>query len=160
MSIAVDPTLRDARVGDAAAIAEIDAERAGARKPAYWDRIVREYGRGAEGRVALVAEGPDAEVEGFLFGEVRAWEFGSERCGWIFSVSVRRAAERRGIASRLCDVAVRRFGELGVGIVRTMVRRNDVPMLALFRSLGFRAGPFSELEMRVPREVRTEGGSS
>ena len=31
-----------------------------------------------------------------------------------------------------------------------MVRRADVPMLALFRSMGFGAGPFSELERQIP----------
>ena len=58
---------------------------------------------------------------------------------------------------RLCDEAVRCFATMGVEMVRTMVRRNDVPLLALFRSMGFVAGTFSELERAVhtaaPREL-------
>jgi ribosomal protein S18 acetylase RimI-like enzyme len=160
VTVGTDPRLRDARPGDAAAIAEIDASRAGTRKPEYWDRMLREYGPGSEGRVALVAEDDRGDVSGFLLGEVRAWEFGSERCGWVFSVAVRPGVERGGTATRLCEAAVRRFGALGVRVVRTMVRRNDVPMLALFRSLGFRAGPFSEMETRVPRAATRRGGTT
>ena len=95
-------------------------------------------------------------VEGFLFGEVRAWEFGSERCGWIFSVAVSPASERGGVATRLCEEAIRQFGAMGVSLVRTMVRRNEVPVLALFRSMGFVAGPFSEMERAVPATGRVE----
>ena len=40
--------------------------------------------------------------------------------------------------------------------MRTMVRRDDVPLLALFRSMGFAAGPFSEMERAVPTSVPRE----
>jgi len=152
-------SLREVRADDAGAIAEIDAQRAGTRKPEYWQRIVDDYGRDPNTRIALVAAAGD-QVRGFLFGEVRAWEFGSERCGWIFSVAVCPAREREGTAARLCDEAVLRFGALGVDTVRTMVRRGDVPLLALFRSLGFRAGPFSEMEKRVPVKAQRAGGDA
>jgi ribosomal protein S18 acetylase RimI-like enzyme len=143
--------VRDARAEDLGGIAALDALRAGAAKPGYWRRILEQYGgpAGPRERVALVAvDGTDAIV-GFLFGEVRAWEFGSERCGWIFSVAVCPTLERGGLATALCQEAAARFEALGVDLVRTMVRRNDVPMLALFRSMGYRAGPFSELECRI-----------
>lgn len=144
--------LREAQSGDLAGIVDLDAERSGGRKLRWWRALLDEYAQGdaRDGRVALVAADADGSVRGYLFGEVRAWEFGSERCGWIFSVAVCPALERSGLATRLCREATRRFGAIGVDLVRTMVRRNDVPMLALFRSMGFRAGPFSELERRVP----------
>ena len=47
---------------------------------------------------------------------------------------------------------MRRFGAMQVLTVRTMVRRNDIPLQSLFRSLGFVAGPFSEMEKSVPVE--------
>jgi len=147
--------IREARTGDLAGIVDLDAERSGERKRAWWgalfDRYVDDEAR--EGRVALVAADAEGGVRGYLFGEVRAWEFGSERCGWIFSVAVCPTQERAGLATRLCQEATERFHGFGVDLVRTMVRRNDVPMLALFRSMGFRAGPFSELERRVPAAV-------
>jgi len=45
--------------------------------------------------------------------------------------------------------AARRFRELGVPRVRTMVRRADVPVLAFFRSSGFAGGPYVQLELDV-----------
>lgn len=152
MTEAAPIDLRDARPDDLSGIVELDALRASERKRAWWRSLLDEYAGGDSqgGRVALVAADEDGQVRGYLFGEVRAWEFGSERCGWIFSVAVCPSYERHGLATRLCDEASERFGALGVEMVRTMVRRNDVPMLALFRSMGFRAGPFSELERRTP----------
>jgi ribosomal protein S18 acetylase RimI-like enzyme len=143
--------LREARTGDLAGIVNLDAERSGERKTAWWRALLDEYVQGGarRGRVALVAADAEGSVRGYLFGEVRAWEFGSERCGWIFSVAVCPTLERGGLATALCQEAAARFEALGVDLVRTMVRRNDVPMLALFRSMGYRAGPFSELECRI-----------
>lgn len=39
-----------------------------------------------------------------------------------------------------------RFRDLGVSRVRTMVRRNDVPVLSFFRSSRFVGGPYVQLE--------------
>jgi len=158
--------LREIEAADLAGIVDLDALRSGERKPAYWRRILGGYEGDSErdaalgGHVGLVAVDADGALCGFLLGEVRAWEFGSERCGWIFSVTVHPECERHGLATRLCEAAMRRFAALGVGLVRTMVRRDEVPMLALFRSMGFRAGPFSELERRVsPTIVEKEGAA-
>ena len=83
---------------------------------------------------------------GYLLGEVRALEFGSEPCGWVFAVGVESGHLRTGVASRLLAEASRRFKVAGISRVRTMVRRNDVPMLAFFRSAGFVGGSFVQLE--------------
>ena len=148
--------LREVRQSDLSGIVALDALRSEKRKRAWWRKLLEQYGSGkkSDGRVALVAVDARGRVRGFLFGEVRAWEFGSERCGWIFSVAVSPTDERGGLATRLCRDAMKRFGAMGVDLVRTMVRRNDVPMLAFFRSMGFHAGPFSELQRRIPTAAR------
>ena len=46
-------------------------------------------------------------------------------------------------------VVNRRFRALGVTQVRTMVRRNDVPVTAFFRSNGFVGGSFAQLELEL-----------
>ena len=148
--------IREVVPGDVEGIVAIDAIRTGAPKLRYWKAIFKQYAQRESGRVALIAHGETGAALGFLFGEVRAWEFGSERCGWIFSVAVRTQAERSGLATRLCEEAIGRFRKMGVGLVRTMVRRNDIPMLALFRSLGFSAGAFSEMELPVLQESEAE----
>ncbi len=158
--------LREIRPPDLAGIVDLDALRSGERKSTYWGRILGRYeatcesGAASDGHVALVAVDERGVLCGFLLGEIRAWEFGSERCGWIFSVSVHPDRERHGLATQLCEEAIRRFTAMGVELVRTMVRRDEVPMLALFRSMGFRAGPFSELERRVSlRTIEKEGAA-
>ena len=131
-------------------ILRIDAYHTGARKPAYWKRVLGEFLGTPDTnlRVGLAAEGPRG-LSGYLLGEVRAFEFGSEPCGWIFAVGVDSAALRQGVATALVSEACRRFRAAGVSTVRTMVRRNDVPVLAFFRSSGFSGGPYVQLELEV-----------
>lgn len=133
---------------DLADVVRIDARHTGSRKPAYWTRILGEFlGRaGARPRVGLAAH-LDGGVKGYLLGEVRAFEFGSEPCGWVFAVGVDPGAMHHGIGTALVEEAGRRFRRLGISTVRTMVRRNDVPLLAFFRSNGFSGGSFVQLEL-------------
>ena len=140
--------------GDLEDVVRIDALHTGEHKPAYWARVFADaFGaRGGSPRVALAAEagsGPRRALAGYLLGDVRAFEFGSEACGWVFAVGVDPEHARKGVASALLDEAARRFREGGIRRVRTMVRRNDVPVLSFFRSNGFVAGPFTQLERDV-----------
>lgn len=134
--------------GDLAEVARIDALHTGAAKPDYWRGIFARFlDHQANGfRVGLAAR-RDGRLVGYLFGEVRAFEFGSEACGWIFGIGVDATALRGGIATALLLESCRRFRGVGVGRVRTMVVRNDIPVLAFFRSNGFVAGSFVQLEV-------------
>jgi len=166
--------IRPVRPGDLEEVLRIDALHTGERKPAYWRDVFAAFvGAEASGagtpararqtrtagsrlRIALAAEpvadagpGPARGLVGYLFGEVRAFEYGSEPCGWIFGVGVDPRALRGGVARALLDQACRRFRAEGIGRVRTMVRRTDVPVLSFFRSAGFVGGPFVQLEHEV-----------
>jgi ribosomal protein S18 acetylase RimI-like enzyme len=145
------PKVRKLRAGDLAAVVELDALLTGERKQAYW-RDVFERFLGDERRIGLACAGAAGRLEGFLFGEVRAFEFGSEACGWIFAVGVDPQSSRTGIGTALLARAKERFGALGVSSVRTMVRRQDVPLLAFFRGQGFVGGPFVQLESELGGE--------
>jgi ribosomal protein S18 acetylase RimI-like enzyme len=132
------------------AVVRIDALHTGARKPAYWRRVFDEFlhpGRHPV-RVGLAA-GEHGHVVGYLLGEVRAFEFGSEACGWVFAVGVDPRSLRQGVASHLLAEACRRFQRAGITRVRTMVRRNNVPVLSFFRSNGFVGGSFVQLELNL-----------
>lgn len=139
--------LRDLVAGDLAAVVAIDARTTGRRKPAWWRKVFARFLDPEEpgGEIGLGAVS-DGRLVGFLFGEVRAFEFGSEACGWVFGIGVDPDHRRRGAATRLLDTAAARFARAGVTRVRTMVRRDDVPLLALFRSHGWRGGSFVQLE--------------
>ena len=145
-----DPTPRIRRLSraDLADVTRIDAHHTGLRKPAYWKRVLGEFlaRRGERERVGLAAE-VEGRLVGYLLGEVRAFEFGSEPCGWVFAVGVDPARLRRGLAAALLDEACRAFRARGVFTVRTMVRRNDVPVLAFFRAAGFSGGSYVQLEL-------------
>lgn len=140
--------IRDLRYADLAEVVRIDALRTGRSRRGALRRVLAELRRVGDGhrRVGLAAEGSAPGLAGFLLGEVRAFEFGSEPCGWISAVAVDPAAGRAGVAAGLLEEALRRFHEAGVTGVRTMVRRNDVPFLSFFRAQGFVGGPFVQLE--------------
>lgn len=150
--------LRDLRLRDLDEVVRIDALQSGHSKPAYWRHILRAFlaartaSSGPSLRIGLAATLPAGEtgLHGYLLGEVRAFEFGSEPCGWVFAVGVDPAAERMGIASELLAEANRRFQAAGIGTVRTMVDRDNVPVLAFFRANGFVGGRFFQLERELP----------
>jgi ribosomal protein S18 acetylase RimI-like enzyme len=135
---------------DLRGVTRIDAHHTGTRKPAYWRHVLAEFlgRRGARARVGLAAE-LEGRLAGYLLGEVRAFEFGSEPCGWVFAVGVDPVLLRGGVASALLAEACRAFREAGVTSVRTMVRRDDVPVLAFFRACGFSGGSYVQLELHV-----------
>ncbi|MFO0728956.1 MAG: GNAT family N-acetyltransferase [Myxococcota bacterium] len=101
------------------------------------------------GVVALVGLDSKERVAGYLVGEVRSWEFGSEPSGWIFALGVDPKAEGQGLGKALRDAAIQAFAKLGVRRVRTMVKKDDVRVLRFFRDAGFSAGPFVELELEL-----------
>jgi ribosomal protein S18 acetylase RimI-like enzyme len=144
-------TISPLRPTDLTAVVRLDAKLTGRRKPAYWKAVFADFvspGR-ASTRVGLAAREGDT-LSGYLLSEVRAFEFGSPPCGWIFAVGVDPAQAHHGIGSALVAEAGRRFSRAGVSTVRTMVRRNDVSLLAFFRSNGFVGGTFTQLELGPP----------
>ena len=156
--------VHNVRAEDLEAVVAIDAEVTKLPKPAYWAEIYQRYGKGRSGRrqqpggrrsqpggrrsqrFFLVAEA-GGRIEGFVIGEVRDWEFGSPRCGWVFAISVRPGARLAGVGTRLLEAICAGFRGLGVTKVRTMLARDNQLILSFFRSQGMRAAPFIPLEL-------------
>lgn len=145
--------VRELGVGDLDDVVHIDALHTGEDKRDWWGGVFDDFltGRGRRRRIGLAAH-REGRLVGYLLGEVRAFEFGSEECGWVFAVGVRPGAGRDRVGSTLLAEALRRFRALGIGRVRTMVRRNDVPVTAFFRSNGFVGGSFAQLELDLGEE--------
>jgi len=145
--------IRPLTADDLAAVVRLDAELTGARKQAYWKRVLQAFLAPGEdvGLVGLAAEGSDG-FAGYVLGEVRAFEFGSESCGWIFAVGVAPWAAHGGVGSALVAAACECFHAAGASTVRTMVKRDDLPMLSFFRANDFVGGSYVELERHVPGE--------
>lgn len=139
--------VRSVRMGDLAAVTAIDAQITRLRKPDYWAEIYRRYGAGRrQQRFFLVAEAA-GKIVGFVIGEVRDWEFGSPRCGWVFAISVRAGARLSGVGSRLLAAICDGFRRIGVTKVRTLLARDNHLILSFFRSQGMMAAPFIPLEL-------------
>ncbi len=142
--------IRRARAGDIAAVIALDERVTGIAKPGYWSDVFERYGdRRPEERFFLVAEskaGRETRVVGYIVGEVRAWEFGSAPCGWVFAFSVDPDTRLQGIGERLLDAISKEFQGAGIRTMRTMVPRENSLHMAFFRSEGMMAGPYIQLE--------------
>lgn len=148
-----DQTLEVGRVRaeDVRDVSALDARITKIRKTAYWNDIYQRYGKQRQSeRFFFVARGSEkpgkARLLGFIIGEVRAWEFGSEPSGWIFALSVEPNGRLEGVGTALLETIEAEFRKAGVDKMRTMVARDDRLPLLFFRSQGMMAGPYLQLE--------------
>jgi len=141
--------IRRATAADMPGVIALDEAVTGLRKPEYWREVFGRYGAARREQGSFLVAEAAGRIEGFIVGEVRAWEFGSPPCGWIFAVQVRAARREQGLGSQLFDAVCESFRAAGVDRVRTMLARDDTVIHAFFRSQGMTAGPFIQLEMRL-----------
>ena len=138
--------VRPVEVRDLDAIIALDAAVTGLAKPDYWYELFHRYGtRGRQQRFFLVGDAA-GEIQGFVIGEVRDWEFGSPPCGWVFGIGVRPETRLRGTGTRLLEEICAAFRRRKVEKVRTLLARDNALVLAFFRSQGMMAAPFIALE--------------
>jgi ribosomal protein S18 acetylase RimI-like enzyme len=143
--------VRRVRAADIPQVIGLDTRVTKLAKAEYWNDVFRRYGKQRlQERFFLVAEGrvngAERRVLGFIIGEIRAWEFGSTPCGWVFALSVEPEMRLHNVGNAMLDAISAEFKKAGVGKMRTMVARNDhLPML-FFRSEGMMAGPYIQLE--------------
>lgn len=140
--------IRDAVPADIGIVMALDLEQK-EEKSVYWQGVFEHYVTGGrKDRLFLVAE-VDAAVVGFIIGEVRAWEFGSPPCGWVFALAVAPQMREMGIGQRMFDEICARLQRIGVATVRTMVDRDSRVTLSFFRGMGMRSGRYIELEKQI-----------
>lgn len=142
-------TIRNAMPDDFDAVIELDLVGVAEEKPAYWRGIFDRYVTAARGGGFFLVAETGGEVIGFIVGEVRAWEFGSPPCGWVFALSVSPKARERGVGQLMLEEMCLRLKKAGVTTVRTMVDRENKLTLSFFRSQGMRTGRYVELEKPI-----------
>ena len=131
------------------AVIDLDLDGVTEEKPTYWRGIFDRYVKtGRDGGYFLVAEA-GGEVIGFIVGEIRAWEFGSPPCGWVFALSVSPKSREMGVGQLMLREICQRLKKAGVTTVRTMVDRENKLTLSFFRSQGLRTGRYIELEKQL-----------
>ncbi len=142
-------SIRNATLADFNAVLGLDTVGVPEEKPAYWNEIFNRYVTiGRDDGFFLVAEIND-KVIGFIVAEVRAWEFGSSPCGWVFALSVSPTAREIGVGQLMLKEICLRLKKIGVTTVRTMVDRDNKLTLSFFRSQGLRTGRYIELEKSI-----------
>ncbi|MDO9067216.1 MAG: GNAT family N-acetyltransferase [Deltaproteobacteria bacterium] len=142
-------SIRNAITSDLEAVISLDQLGPKEEKPAYWNGVFNHFVNSLEkDRHFLVAESNN-NVIGFIIGEVRAWEFGSPPCGWVFALAVSENVRAMGIGQLMFEEISRRLKTLGVATVRTMADRDNKQLLSFFRGMGLRAGKYIELEMEL-----------
>ena len=146
--------IRRVRAADIPLVVALDKRVTAIAKARYWQGVFERYGRHRlKERFFLVAEPLEGKLEakifGFIIGELRAWEFGSGPCGWIFALSVEPGARLRGTGEALFKAISAEFKKAGVTTVRTMARRDSTLPMLFFRGEGMMAGPYIQLEKEL-----------
>jgi GNAT superfamily N-acetyltransferase len=147
-------TVRGVRAADMRHVIALDQRVTGLAKPDYWQDIFERYGRRRRAdRHFLIAEACASDdrtpILGFIIGEVRAWEFGSAPCGWVFALSVEPKARQHGVGDALFGAISQEFKTAGVTKMRTMVARDNRLHMLFFRGEGMMAGPYLQLEKEL-----------
>ena len=143
--------VRSAGRADVEAVIALDAKITDLPKPEHWRELRRRQRRAADasaGAIFLVAVrvGEPDRVLGFILGEIRAWEFGSAPCGWVYALSVEPEAREQGVGETLLAAVIGEFRKAGIDKMRTMVARDNLLTMSFFRGEGMMAGPYIELE--------------
>ncbi len=141
--------VRKAKRGDVAAVTALDERITGLAKSEHWLELYdRQKKAGQPAGIFLVAIGAEApdQLLGFIVGEIRAWEFGSAPCGWVYALSVDPQSRQLGVGEALLEAMAGEFRDAGVAKMRTMVTRDNLLPMLFFRGEGMMAGPYVQLE--------------
>jgi ribosomal protein S18 acetylase RimI-like enzyme len=80
----------------------------------------------------------DGKLVGFMFGEIRRWEFGrGDMSGWILILGVDPEYQGMGAGRKLGSMLLDHFRKKNVTKIRTLVEWHDGELISYFKSLGF-----------------------
>ncbi len=149
---------------DLDAVVEIDEKILGRERRDFWKRKIA-YAD-IYPRPALVAE-LEGKVVGFIMGYVSGWEFGvPDTIGWIDTLGVDPAHQRRGIGTALFKALIENFKHTGrektigtkevektqiegVNVVYTLANWNDWDLVQFYHAMGFKKGDVFNLKLQI-----------
>ena len=148
MSPPEDFKIRALEKDDLNAIVEIDEKVLGENRRNYWEGKLERMDKKSS-QVSLVVE-IKGEVVGFILGDISGWEFGvPETIGWIDTIGVDPAYQKKGLARALAHDLIRNLKALGVTTIYTLVSWNDWDLLQFFHAMGFTRGDMINLELKI-----------
>jgi len=140
--------IRTLKKEDLDAIVEIDERVLGENRRNYWERKLELMNNKAS-QISLVAE-LEGRVVGFILGDISGWEFGvPETIGWIDTIGVEPACQKKGLATALACELVQNLKSFGVKTIYTLVSWNDWDLLQFFHAMGFSRGDMINLELKI-----------
>ena len=140
-------TVRRMRTQDAEAVLRINEKITGTPHEAQWEsKIIDHLSGNPLGCLVAEAEG---KIVGFIFGDIRGWEFAIPKSGWIEIVGVDPEYQGKGVARALIGKLHVYFRNHNVKQVMTMVNWNDGGLVSFFRTLGFERSEFIILDKEV-----------
>jgi len=141
-------TIRPLRSEDLLAIVEVDEKVLGDNRRGYWEKKLASL-HARSSQASLVAE-LDGKVVGFILGDISGWEFGvPDTVGWIDTIGIDPAYQKKGVAARLALDLIRNLKALGVKSIYTLVSWNDWDLLQFFHAMGFTRGEMLNLELKI-----------
>ena len=142
------PDIRAMTRKDLDRIIEIDTLVLGKSRPEYWE-IKVELVEKRSPMPSLVAEW-EGKVIGFIIGDASGWEYGvPEHIGWIDTIGVDPAFQRKGVATMLFKEMVNNLKKVGVDTIYTFLNWRDWSLLQFFDAMGFEKGEMINLELKV-----------
>ena len=140
--------IRALKKEDLEAIVKIDEKVLGESRKDYWERKLEALGsKSAQTSFAAEVQG---KVVGFILGDISGWEFGvPDTIGWIDTIGVDPAYQKKGIATALANELIRGLKGVGVKTVYTLVSWNDWDLLQFFHAMGFGRGDMINLELKI-----------
>ncbi|MBW2058624.1 MAG: GNAT family N-acetyltransferase [Deltaproteobacteria bacterium] len=147
-SVSEEIRIRPMREDDLEAVVAIDEKVLGEKRYDYWRRKIRFRGDNSDS-TGFVAEA-EGRIVGFILGEISGREFRiSHTVGWVDTIGVDPAYQRRGVASALLDRVIRCFKEQGVETIHTLVNWSSWDLLQFYKKAGFTRGDMINLELKI-----------
>jgi len=122
----------------------IDGALTGERRVLSWPLRVEAEWAVYRPALSFVAELGD-EIAGFLLGDIRGAEYGTDISGWIDMMGVAPQYQHQGIGRRLVDTFREECKRNGVK-ARVVVREDDERLRRFWTSVGFQRGKLVSFE--------------
>lgn len=136
--------IREMTEADLPKVKEVDRALVGSERALSWPLRVEAHWWVYRPLLNFVAE-IDGEVVGFLLGDIRGAEYGTDISGWIDMMGVAPRYQRRGIAKMLVDAFYKECLKNKVK-TRVIIREDDKRLVGFWTAVGFQKGKLVSYE--------------
>lgn len=136
--------IREMREEDLQKLKEIDQALVGPERALSWPLRVEAHWWVYRPLLNFVAE-VDDEVVGFLLGDIRGAEYGTDISGWIDMMGVAHEHQHKGIGRRLVEAFCKECQRNEVK-TRIIIREDDQRLKGFWTSVGFQRGKLVSYE--------------